>query len=274
MAILYLPFLLSLFIIASSAMDNPHGAKIKDEEQEFCHRFYGVEARADYKKQKSVLSALVKKRITYGISCDSEIYNDGGQANLDPPLFIAVCCDTRISITKKLLRHGANPNLVRPRSKLTPLGMACLNGPNLKTVRALLRAGADPNFVCSINRSTPLHRACLEAYRYYLTNNRSDKIVKLLFKTISLLLRYGADPNIQDRHGNTPLFELVSLPKEGMDFVAQLLLFGADITIKNNTGQDIFEYVQTEQYRPVFNTVVYLKDWQEGKIKFKKKKLR
>lgn len=264
-------FLLYVFTFMR-AMENPHEAKIRDEEQEFCHRFYG--AAGDYGKRKSLLSALVKKRINYGISLDSEIYNDGGRANLDPPLFIACCSDTRLSVTKKLLRNGANPNLVRTRSKMTPLGMACLNGPNLKTIRALMHAGADPNFKSSIQKSTPLHIACLEAYRYYQKNNRTDEVVKLLFKTVRLLLRYGADPNTQDREGETPLFELVALPKEGIDIVGELLLFGADITIKNSKGQDIFGYAETEQYRPVFNTVNYLKDWQEGKIKLKKKKIR
>lgn len=266
-------FLVYIFTIPASAMDIPHEALVRVQEQEFCHRFYGT--RGGYGNKKSVLNSLVKKRIAYGISLDSEIfYTSDSRENLDPPLFIASCCDTRFSITKKLLRHGANPNLIRPRSKMTPLAMACLNGPNLKTIRALLRTGADPNFKSQISESTSLHIACREVHRYFNANNRTDAGLKKWLKVMRILLRYGANPNMQDKQGNTPLFELVSLPKEGMKIVAQLLLFGADISIKNYEGQDIFEYAETEQYRPVFNTVNYLKDWQEGKIKLKKKKLR
>jgi ankyrin repeat protein len=254
-------------------MDNPHEAKIRAQEQDFSRQFYG--RAGNYGEKKSVLNNLVKQRIKYKISLDSEIfYTSDPRCNLDPPLLIACCNDTRLSITKKLLRHGASPNLIRQGSKMTPLCMSLVNGPNLKTIRTLLRAGADPNLISSHNRSTALHICCLEVHRYFNRNNRTDAERKKWLKIIRMLLRYGADPRMPDRHGNTPLFELVSLPKEGMKIVAQLLLFDADITVKNNKGQDIFEYTKVEQYRPVFNTVNYLKDWQAGNIKLKKKKIR
>ncbi len=259
-----------LFLCCStSAMDYSYQADVLAQEVKLYRQFLMSE-----EVWITVLKYLVKNRIKHKMSLDHEIPAPCHKNNLPPPLYIASSSDNRLSITKKLLRNGADPNAVSETWVLTPLCNALEYGTTAKTVSALLRAGADPNWKSSVSGGTPLQMACLNAYRCYLRTNRMAREERGHRKSIRLLLRYGADPNVKDRDGNTPLFNLISLPQEGMNIVKQLLLFGADVTIKNNKGQDIFDYAQTEQYRPVFNTVDYLKDWQEGKIKFKKKKLR
>jgi ankyrin repeat protein len=119
---------------------------------------------------------------------------------------------TKIDCVQVLLDHNANTNLQRTDGK-TPLSMAIqLRGEHaLDIVRRLLEHGADPNIVCSDSHSTPLHGASsqglLEVARLLLSYgakvDAKDREGETPFKVAAsngyheitkLLLEHGAVP--------------------------------------------------------------------------------
>lgn len=135
----------------------------------------------------------------------SESEDDGGQT----PLHVAADAGA-VSIAKKLLRSGANPNSRGEYDQRTPLHSAAVRG-NDGIVEALLNGpnSADPNQV-NKNGEVPLHGAVREGNR----------------EVISLLLKAGADPDVGPEDGLTPL--LLAVSKNETEIVEKLLNAGAD----------------------------------------------
>jgi ankyrin repeat protein len=87
------------------------------------------------------------------------------------------CRNGRKKVTKLLLEHGANPNIVITRDSRTCLETVCFNG-DFEIAEMLVKHGADVNMKGPL-RLGPLSQACLKAQA----------------KIVHLLLKNGADPN-------------------------------------------------------------------------------
>lgn len=216
------------------------------------------------------LPHIVKYRIRRGIDLNQPIRSSCVHTdiidNLDnePPLLISSSSDNFLRITKKLLRHHADPNSKVPKWDGSPLLKAISNGAT-RTVKALLKAGADPNI--RGHQNTPiLHLACFHARAKSCTNSASN--MKGYIRNVKLLLQYGANPNQLNNFRTTPVLELIFGGahwlggKRILPILQELLLFGADPNLKKPVSHENYRIAQ------------FLKDWQEGKAKFKKKKLR
>lgn len=101
-----------------------------------------------------------------------------------------------LNITKKLLEHGADPNIQNFENE-TPLHIASGVGYN-ETTKLLVKHGAYLNIKNS-NGNTPLHLIMIQPWESPVDplNGYSD--------TVNTLLQFGADTNIFDHYGNLAL---------------------------------------------------------------------
>lgn len=251
-------FLLGMVIIPLCGMDNP--AIFLEEERQLFNKLW------DESSIKAV-AQIVENRIQSGMNLNQPI--KGFSFSI---LFLSVDDDERLSTTKKLLKHGVDHKVTMLKSYsgipteivITPL-LEALDECAIKTVKILLKAGADPKFTQYMDRGSIMHCACWSAVR-----EEPRHSIKKYVKGARLLLHYGADPNARDQLGQTPLFQCVFAGKKGLPMMRLLLLWGADIAIKDYKGNDVIAWAERHNSR----TYQFLKDWQDGKIKFKKKKLR
>lgn len=121
----------------------------------------------------------------------------------------------------------------------------------------LLEAGADPNMTDSYGR-TALHYVSDQQFCHVgiwpipMGNRRDrehgahgdparppDQCHDLIGK---LLIENGADLNAIDKYGNTPL--ILAAKNENSSMLKILLEAGADVDIKNNIGNDMFDYLK------------------------------
>lgn len=185
-----------------------------------------------------------------------------------------------------LLKHGANPN-VTWKAVIVPLTdayvspllyvMEYMDRGALSVMRKLLKAGADPNYTIKDTKESLLHMAT-----FFTIRASSIEKGKKYAKTAKLLLHYGANPNAQDKLGRTPLFNIkFAINTTNLEIFKLLLLFGTDMNIKRlpepdygKRPQNALEYASTPQTLDDSIGARFLKDWQEGKIKLKMKKLR
>ena len=85
----------------------------------------------------------------------------------------------------------------------TPLMMA-IEGDQPKTLEVLLENGANPNKQTELDGFTPLHLAVDYAIDGMIQNNKSKPFPEPI-ECIRILLKYGADITIKDNSGKTPL---------------------------------------------------------------------
>jgi len=176
--------------------------------------------------------------------------------------------ENNLSLTKKLLLKGANPNAKSLHS--TVLIYACREG-YVDIVNALLDAGADVNYRDkygtnallsavdgSVNyndtgevqktdaESTAIVKRLLESgadpnSRYNDGSSALMLAVQADFKSaVKILLDAKADPNIQGYGGNTPLFYAISNP----EIFKMLLSAGANPDLKNAEGETVKDLVK------------------------------
>lgn len=256
-------FLLCTGAVHSPAMEDANDAKIVADEIKLYQQLAASEEIS-----LPAYEQLVENRVKYHVSLDREIPSGNDKRpNLPAPLYHACSSDARLSLTKKILKHGANPNAVSPGWKVSPLYNAVDYRNTTQSVEELLKAGADPNFKTPGFENSVLHMACRSVSSYYLINKLTISENEACFETIRLLLKYGANPNAQDKDGQTPLFELVTLPASALNIVAQLLSCGANISIRDNKGRDVFNYAKMRAENIALSThavVNYLTDWQKG----------
>ena len=86
---------------------------------------------------------------------------------------------------------------------MTPLILA-VEGDQAETLEKLLKDGANPNQKSEINGMTALHWAVEYAVDGMTQNNREIPYPEPL-ECIRILLRYGADKTIKDESGKSPL---------------------------------------------------------------------
>lgn len=234
----------------------------------------------NFKKTEGIgfLQDLIEYRIKHQKNLNLNIITirDAKRVELFAPLFFTVCKDTRLDLTKQLLRHGADPNITTQDCVLPPLITAIEYGA-LDTVRALLDAGANQSFKCKDGRST-LYYAC----RYAAWNMRTGYggsewwQGKNRLKCIRLLLQYGADPNVASNVGHTPIVELIDLHVDlhAEKHIKLLLKYGATLPLTDRDGKDI--YGPPHFLDCILPSTQYLRDVKEGRIKLEKlkKKLR
>lgn len=120
-------------------------------------------------------------------------------------------------VVKPLLDRKADPNLLIPDKKVSPLGIAVFHD-NRDMVAMLLDAGANPNIHTFQGRTALIVAASLG----------HDVVV-------GMLLAKGADINAQNDQGNTALMIAASNGKNKT--VEMLLAHQADPTIKNSDGK-------------------------------------
>ena len=61
------------------------------------------------------------------------------------------------------------------------------------------------------------------------------------FEIIAFLLSGGIDPNIQNEHGETPLFEMVLDGVKSLDLILLLIAYEANPNLKNHDGKTVYE---------------------------------
>jgi len=104
--------------------------------------------------------------------------------------------EREVKHVRKLLEHGANPNIFKSSDYKTPLIDAVSgNTINYAAVRELLAFGADPNIQDS-SKDTALMTAIIN-YRYHTPDYYAD--------VIRMLLKHGADPTIRNNDGKNAL---------------------------------------------------------------------
>ena len=154
----------------------------------------------------------------------------------------------KVKIIKKLLKHGANPN-VHGRNGDTSLHKSCLNG-NISITKILLEYGANVNLL-NDNKEAPLHMTFLGAQ-----NQRED--VELVIKE---LLKHGADVNLQNNYGGTILHDAASEENIPESLFQELFKHGADPNVKDLSGETpLHMAVHFEQKTNVKNLLKYVAD--------------
>jgi len=204
----------------------------------------------DLKKEKqnilcsaAVFGKIQSVKLLLDMGYDANRIDD---LTLAPPLVLAASqgyCD----IIKLLLSHQADPNIA-DCDKVTALHLACKRG-DIEIVELLLRHKANPN-VENRYAATPLSHALFGSHQNL---NHEIEITKLLFQ-------YGADVNYQDRHGLTVAMQATFF--KNIPFLDYYInQQNADLSLKNNKQETVFDLAQKNKTRDVENflrnTVVF-----------------
>lgn len=218
-----------------------------------CKRLMALPESEQTATRKNIIISLIKTRMKNRVSLDLAVLTPFRERS---PLCLTSQSDTLISVTKKILKYGADPNAASMYD-ITPLLLAVDSGA-VKTIRLLLIAGAD---LCKTRSSSDLlHCMCSKAIDKYQDMKKWRRIIKLL-------LRNGANPNLQNDMGYTPLCIITGEGKNPfgqkvLPIIKLLLSYGADV----DDGA-LFSYAQ--RYNPVAGD--FLKEWKKGTINLKKK---
>lgn len=234
------------------------------------------------------LPSLINDRIKNNIDLNApiECFCYDGKDKARVPLLLSATSDNFLKITKKLLRHNADLNCTitgdhyheRDRYPL----LHAVTG-ELKTVKTLLRAGIKFTTCDSRTRDTVLHWICKDLVeRVLMPEHLYSQYVAKQIKIVKLLLHAGANPNMPDKNGRIALFGIYcwgdvnrtpyNIVKDCVQpIITQFLLYGSDITLKDCDGLDLIAFAEKKGQT---RGAQFLKDWRDGKIKLKKKKIK
>ena len=151
----------------------------------------------------------------------------------------------KVKIIKKLLKHGANPN-VHGRNGDTSLHKSCLNG-NISITKVLLEYGANVDMLNDHNVA-PLH----------LTFIGGDNQIGDIELVIKELLKHGADVNLKKDYGETILHDAASEDDIPEYLFQEFLKHGADLDVKDLYGATPLHHaVEFEQQSNVKSLLKY-----------------
>lgn len=174
------------------------------------------------------------------------------------PLQLSILTRKLIKSTRKLIRLGANPNVVDQSGK-TPLYEAVLKG-DPKTIGLLLEKKADPN-LSKDNHHLPLYNAIKhgnEAIIDLLLEHGADlklliqqypyilqvAVLKCSVKILKLLVQNGADVD-EDHQGETPI---VTASEVGnMPAIQFLISHRANVHIRGKNGRSALHYAKNKE---------------------------
>lgn len=191
----------------------------------------------------------------------------------ETPLVLAIQLK-KIDFVIKLIRYGADPNLVTygfvPGRGQAPLEVAAIYKSE-DIFKQLIIEGANPNFISQINQINLLHYLHHFEGLFWVSylvargvninhvsghdNNIDDFFdisgITPLYKAASSnkydlfrrMLKNGADIDIQNKVGNTMLHVAVARLK--VDAVAMFVNAGADLTIKNHKGETAYDLAKS-----------------------------
>ena len=218
---------LSLLILLPVVSFNAKGKPISISKKELREYF------ADEKVVELILAANKGdiKKIDSLVSQGADV-NYIGKDNVTP--LIAAFSSLNIKGFKRLLEHGANPNIATSEGE-SVIWFAAMGGEiskeTLPFLELCLQHGGDPNWVFrkryedGVNHfddGRPLFAAVI------MYNEKAMEALKLL-------LNAGADINIKDKNGDNALFYAAS---GHYDILLYLLQNGIDYTAKDNYGNN------------------------------------
>lgn len=199
---------------------------------------------------------LVESRIKNGQSLDIPI--EGRQfTHVETILYLACRSDKANDLVKKMLIHGADPNILSSVgyvSKQTPLYVAVKCNAT-ENVKALLQAGADTELCDDESNETPLLKACWGGDRIPIEEQ---------YEIIEVLLKAGANPNARNASGFTSLFGLVRGDMKCKYPIKLLLEHGAYTIIKNAQDETVFIFARNRLGFDARKLADYIN--QEGKL--------
>jgi uncharacterized protein len=140
-----------------------------------------------------------------------------------------------------LLDKGANPNVQIGGGHRNVMDLAAITGDS-RYLEAAIRAGGNVNLVYQPDKSvryitpfdgeTPLFSAIIPGNKH----------------NIELLISKGANLNFQNPNGVTPMMKAANI--NAFDIVYDLLIKGADPTLKDNTGNTIVWSIKNNRISP------------------------
>lgn len=201
-----------------------------------------------------LIESRIKNRQSLDIPINVMATRNGRMFVGKPPLIEAVSDAYFLTITKRLLALGADPN--KEYYGCSPLDQAvCSN--NSEAVAALIVAGADcKNKSLLANATTTIQIMELSLANGADPNERlkngktslfcqapceiKPSQVSLACRKMELLLMHGADPNARDNAGRTPLFYLAGKGKCIAPVLELLKYHGAWVSVRDYEGHTAF----------------------------------
>ena len=175
---------------------------------------------------------IVDLLLKYGANVNMR--NNGGMTAL--MLTVKFNFSNALLIVVLLLKYGANVN-IKDEFLNTALIYACQNKYNELIVKLLLKNGANVN----------------DQDQYGMTALMHASYIKKVNNVCKILLDNKANVNIQDNDGWTALMYFVT----DLDDLKNIMLYIPDISLKNNSGEDIFGLIRKyEKYASTVNIIL------------------